>query len=56
MSNIHIAVSGADAAVPRPATLTAGMVGAAVTFRSPARRGRRWRRSPCSGQGMSAGT
>ena len=32
MSNIHIAVSGADAAVTRPATLTAGMVGAAVTF------------------------
>ena len=32
MSNIHIAVSGADAAVTRPVTLTAGMVGAAVTF------------------------
>lgn len=32
MSNIHIAVSGADAAVTRPATLTAGMVGVAVTF------------------------
>ena len=32
MSNIHSAVSGADAAVTRPATLTAGMVGAAVTF------------------------
>ena len=32
MSNIHIAVSGADAAVTQPATLTAGMVGAAVTF------------------------
>ena len=32
MSNIHIAVSGADAAVTRPATLTAGMVGAAATF------------------------
>ena len=32
MSNIHIAVSGADAAVTRPVSLTAGMVGAAVTF------------------------
>lgn len=32
MSNIHIAVSGADAAVTMPATLTAGMVGAVVTF------------------------
>lgn len=32
MSNIQIRVSGADAAVIAPATLTAGMVGAAVTF------------------------
>lgn len=32
MSNIHIQVSGADAAVVTPGTLTAGMVGAAVTF------------------------
>ena len=32
MSNIQIAVSAADAAVTAPATLTSGMVGAAVTF------------------------
>ena len=32
MSNIHIAVSDADAAVTVPATLTGGMVGASVTF------------------------
>ena len=32
MSNIHITVSAADAAVTVPATLTCGMVGAAVTF------------------------
>ena len=32
MSNIHIAVSDADAAVTAPATLTGGMVGASVTF------------------------
>ncbi len=32
MSNIHIAVTEADAAVTAPATLTGGMVGAAVTF------------------------
>lgn len=32
MSNIHIAVSDADAAVTVPATLTGGMVGTAVTF------------------------
>ena len=32
MSNIQIAISAADAAVTAPATLTSGMVGAAVTF------------------------
>ena len=32
MSNIHIAVTGADAAVTASATLTGGMVGAAVAF------------------------
>ncbi len=32
MSNIHIRITGAEAVVTVPATLTAGMVGAAVTF------------------------
>lgn len=32
MSNIHIRVSGVDAAVTDPVTLTAGMVGATATF------------------------